>query len=104
MQRRRGTMPRMYMTTLPQTRELPSVQRCVRSLNYLAAGASGVHKGVQHMACAPMERDPSCVVLLTGDLQMQREALALGCAWTWMACGLVSACSKIAGMHCGSVA
>jgi hypothetical protein len=53
------------------------------------------------MSYAPMEREPSGVVLLTGDLQMQQEALALGCAWTWMACGLVSACSKIASMHCG---
>jgi hypothetical protein len=49
----------------------------------------------------PMEREPSGVVLLTGDLQMQREALALGCASTDMDGMWACACSIIAGMHCG---
>jgi hypothetical protein len=68
--------------------------------SYLAAGASGMLKGVHHMACAPMEREPSGDVLLIGDLQTQREALALGCAWTRMACGLVHA-AKLPACICG---
>jgi hypothetical protein len=83
---------KMHPTAMSSQRRLGAKGTTTSYLYYLAAGASGVHKGVQHMAsCAPMEREPSGVVLLTGDLQMQREALALGCAWTWMACWLVHA-------------